>query len=263
MTTAELRTEIVDGVGIITLNRPHRHNAVTDDLHDDLCRATEAYIADAAVRCILLRGEGPSFCSGRDTAELGRRATDEDDFSFVLGHQRARLDVLEARKPVVAAIQGVALGGGFEIALAADIRLIADDAVFGLPEIELGLVPDTGGTQILPTLIGPARAKYLIFSGARIDAATAYDWGLAEEVVPVDRLYDRALEFSRHLAAQPVLAMSMAKMLVNQATAPAIRAGIGAELLAQTALFASAEVDRINARAKRNGQTRVPNTGGL
>ena len=254
MSSTELVADIVDGVGVVSLNRPHRHNAVTDALFDALSTTVRRYLDDPAVRCLLLRGEGPSFCSGRDTAELGHRAGGEDDFTFVRAHQRLRLDMLEATKPIVAAVQGAALGGGFEMALAADIRIIADDAVFGLPEVEFGLVPDTGGTQILPALVGPARAKYLVLSGARIDAATAYAWGLAEELVPADMLRTRAMQLCRLLAGRPALAMSMGKMLVNQSTAGAIRTGIGQELLAQTALFGSADYQRIKQRATRARQ---------
>lgn len=245
MNTAELKTEIIDGVGVVSFNRPHRHNAVTDAVFSEMCTALRTYLSDHSVRCVLIRGEGPSFCSGRDKAELGKRANGEDDFTFVREHQRIRLEVLESTKPLVAAVQGAALGGGFEIALSADIRIIAEDAIFGLPEVSLGLVPDTGGTQLLPALVGPARAKYLVLSGARIDASTAYAWGLAEEVVPVDQLHTRAMAVCQRLAAQPKLAVSMGKMLVNQASSGDIRNGIGQELLAQTALFSSQEYQDI------------------
>jgi enoyl-CoA hydratase len=260
MTTAELKTEIVDGVGVVSFNRPHRHNAVTDALFDEMCAALRGYLDDPSVRCVLIRGEGPSFCSGRDRAELGRRANGEDDFTFVQEHQRIRLEALESTKPVVAAVQGAALGGGFEIALSADIRIIADDAFFGLPEVGLGLVPDTGGTQLLPALVGPARAKYLVLSGARIDAQTAYAWGLAEEVVPVEQLRGRAMALCRQLAAQPTLAMQMGKMLVNQASAGDIRNGIRQELLAQTALFSSQDYLRIRDNALREHRRAVAPT---
>ncbi len=256
MTTAELKSEIVDGVGVISLNRPHRHNAITDSLFEELSAVLRQQLDDQSIRCVLLRGEGRSFCSGRDTAELGRRADGQDDFTFVRGHQRLRLDALESTKPIVAAAQGAVLGGGFEIALSADIRIIAEDAFFGLPEVGLGLVPDTGGTQILPALVGPARAKYLVLSGAHIDAATAYAWGLAEEIVPADQLTQRAMQFCLELAAQPVLAMSMGKLLVNQASAGSIRNGITQELLAQTALFSSSEYQQLkerHLRARREG----------
>jgi enoyl-CoA hydratase/carnithine racemase len=252
MTTADLKTELVDGVGVLSFNRPHRHNAITDALFEDMCAALRHYLHDPAVRCVLIRGEGRSFCSGRDTAELGQRANGSDDFTFVREHQQIRLEVLESPKPVVAAVQGAALGGGFEIALSADIRILAEDAILGLPEVGLGLIPDTGGTQMLPALVGPSRAKYLVLSGARIDAHTAYDWGLAEDVVPVEVLYERAMDFSRHLAAQPKLAMSMAKMLVNQASAGSIRNGFNQELIAQTALFNSDEYRDIKQQAQRD-----------
>jgi len=253
VTTAEgeLKTELVDGVGVVSFNRPHRHNAITDSLFDQLCAALRGYLNDGSVRCVLIRGEGRSFCSGRDTAELGKRAAGEDDFTFVKAHQRIRLEVLESTTPVVAAVQGAALGGGFEVALSADMRIIAEDAIFELPEVGLGLVPDTGGTQLLPALVGPARAKYLVLSGARIDARTAYAWGLAEEVVPVEDLYDRAMTLCRQLAGQPKLATSMGKLLVNQATAGAVRNGLGQELLAQTALFRSDEYQSIKDEALR------------
>ena len=255
MTTADLKTEIVDGVGVVSFNRPHRHNAITDGLFDEMCAALRDYLSEPSVRCLLIRGEGPSFCSGRDKAELGKRKDGEDDFTFVREHQRIRLEVLESPKPVVAAVQGAALGGGFEIALSADIRIIAENAVFGLPEVGLGLVPDTGGTQMLPALVGPARAKYLVLSGSRINAATAYAWGLAEEVVAADELHDRAMALCRQLAKRPRLAMSMAKMLVNQADSGAIRNGFGQELIAQTALFTSPEYLAIKEKALRDRQT--------
>lgn len=252
MSTVDLKTEIVGGVGVVSFNRPHRHNAITDALFNEMCDAIRDYLQDQTVRCLLIRGEGPSFCSGRDKAELGQRAAGEDDFTFVREHQRIRLEVLESPKPVVAAVQGAALGGGFEIALSADIRIIAENAVFGLPEVGLGLIPDTGGTQMLPALVGPSRAKYLVLSGARIDARTAYSWGLAEEVVSVDELHDRAMELCRHLADQPKLAVTMAKMLIGQGTAGAIRNGFGQELLAQTALFNSQEYLAIKDKTLQN-----------
>ena len=250
----ELIAEVVDGVGVIAFNRPERHNAINDSLFDRFRDQMRSYVDAPEVRCILLRGEGKSFCSGRDTAELGRRPDGVDDYTFVRHHQQTRLEMLDSPKPVVAAVQGAALGGGFEIALSADIRIIAETATFGLPEVALGLVPDTGGTQILPALVGPARAKYLVLTGARIDAATAYSWGIGEELVPADELYDRAMAACRTLAGQPALAVAMAKSLIDQATAGTIRNGINQELLAQTALFRSDEYRAIrDRRAKPKG----------
>jgi enoyl-CoA hydratase/carnithine racemase len=244
----ELNAEVVDGVGVIAFNRPQRHNAINDSLFDLFRHQVRSYIDAPEVRCLLLRGEGKSFCSGRDTAELGRRPEGVDDFSFVRHHQRTRFEVFDSPKPVVAAVHGAALGAGFEIALSADIRIIADTAVFGLPEVALALVPDTGGTQVLPALVGPARAKYLVLTGARIDAATAYAWGIGEEMVPAEALYDRVMSVCRTLAGQPTLATAIAKSLVDQATSGPIRNGINQELLAQTALFRSDEYREIRDR---------------
>jgi enoyl-CoA hydratase/carnithine racemase len=266
VTAAEMTVEIADGVGVLTLNRPHRHNAINDALFDGLRAALHDLIEDDGVRCILLRGEGPSFCSGRDTAELGKRAHGEDDFTFVRKQQQIRLQALESPKPIVAAVQGAAVGGGFELALLSDMRIIADDAFFQMPETRFGLVPDTGGTQLLPALIGPARAKYLVLTGARIDAATAHAWGLAEQLVPVSELSKHAMALCQQLAEQPVLATSMGKMLVNQASAGAIRRGIGQELLAQTALFSSHDYRRMSEdrkhRLESHAQQQDYETGG-
>ncbi|WP_375484255.1 enoyl-CoA hydratase/isomerase family protein [uncultured Mycobacterium sp.] len=255
MSTVELNSQIIDGVGVVSLNRPHRHNAISDALFAAMCTAVRGLLDTDAVRCLLLRGEGASFCSGRDRADLGKRANGEDDFTFVRAHQRLRLEMLESPKPVVAAVQGAAIGGGFELALSADIRILAHDAFFAMPEVGLGLVPDTGGTQILPALIGPSRAKYLVLTGKRIDAATAYAWGLAEEVVAVEALHDHTMALCRQLAAQPALAASMGKLLVNQAIAGDIRNGITQELFAQTALFSSGAYRR-NAGDARTDDTR-------
>lgn len=233
--------KLVDGVGVLSFNRPERHNAISDDLFAQWTAALAELIEDDQARCILLRGEGPSFCSGRDTAELGKRAGGENDFRFLRRHQEIRLSTLDAPKPVVAAVHGVAFGGGFEIALSADIRIAADDAVFALPEITYGLLPDTGGTQLLLPLIGPAKTKFLVMSGERIAANRAQEWGVVDFVVSPADLDEEALRLCRRLAEHSPIAIAAAKQLIDQTWAGAVRSGIRQELLAQTALFASEE----------------------
>lgn len=237
--TAVVLRDLVDGVGIVSLNRPHRHNAIDDDTGAALGDAIDWAAGDPRVRCILLRGEGPSFTSGRDMAVLGHRAQGESDFEFVRRAQERSLALMEGPKPVVAALKGYALGGGFEMALRADLRVAAGDVKLGLPEIRYGLLPDTGGTQILTTLIGPERTKYLVMTGDRIGADEALAWGLVHRIVPVDELDAVALDLARRLAAGPPLALALAKQLVDQVFADAVRRGIRQELVAQTALFAS------------------------
>jgi enoyl-CoA hydratase/carnithine racemase len=230
-----------DGVCVISFNRPERHNAVNDALHDVWSAAVTAAIADSEVCCILLRGEGRSFSSGRDTAELGHRVAGESDLAFVRRHQQDRLTMLDAPKPVIAAVKGHVLGGAFEIALSADIRVASTDTSFGFPEIAFGLIADTGGTQLLTPLIGPSKAKYLLMTGRRIDADTALRWGLVDFVVAPAELDATALALAHELAASPPQAVAMIKQLVDHAWAGSIRAGIAQELLGQVALFAGEE----------------------
>lgn len=234
-----IRIEIVDRVGVLTLNRPDKHNAFNDEMGHAFNAGMDMLIADNGVSCILIRAAGKSFCSGRDVSVLGHRANNESDFEFVREHQQARLRHLEAPKPIVAAVRGYALGAGTEIALSADIRIAATDTQFSLPEINYGLLPDTGGTQTLTALIGSGRAKYMVMTGRRVDAATALAWGIVDFVHEPEHLDDEAMALAREIASKSPLALAMAKQLINQFDGERIRKGIGKELLAQVALFKS------------------------
>lgn len=237
---SELVTQrLEDGVGVISLNRPEKHNALNNETGAALGEALRWAMHSPEVRCILLRGEGPSFCSGRDTTQLGQREPGDHDFAFVRRAQNGRLDQLDSPKPFVAAVRGACIGGGFEMALACDLRFAAPDAFFFLPEIRFGILPDTGGTQLLTALIGPSRTKYLVMTGERIDAQRAVAWGVVDFVVESKDLDARALDAARRIAAGPPLAIAMAKQLVDQAWADSIRRGIRQELMAQTVLFGS------------------------
>lgn len=229
--------EVVDGVGVITLNRPDVHNAMDDEAAALYKEVLDRALNDDAVRAILMQGAGKSFCSGRDTTMLGHRARDESDYHFVLRHQQGRLKVMDSPKPFVAALKGAVIGGGCEMALSCDIRVSSTDLKMALPEINYGILPDTGGTQIMTTLIGPARTKYMVMTGERIDARTALEWGAVDFVVAPEELDVRALEIAKQIAAKPPICLAMAKTMIDQAHAGAVRNGIAQELLAQTALF--------------------------
>jgi enoyl-CoA hydratase/carnithine racemase len=235
--TAPIVFELVSGVGIITLNRPDRHNAMNDEASALLGSTFQEALRNPDVRAILMRGAGKSFCSGRDTSVLGHRVQDESDYHFVRRHQEFRLTILESPKPVVAAVKGAAIGGGCEMALAADIRVASTDLKMALPEINYGLLPDTGGTQYLTNLIGPARAKYMVMTGARIDGQTALDWGAVDFLLPPEDVDAKALQIATDIAAKPPIALAMAKSMIDQGMAGAVRSGLTQELLAQTALF--------------------------
>lgn len=230
-------THTEDGVGVLSFNRPDRHNALNDEMlaawREELGRLAD----DPGVRAIVLRGEGPSFSSGRDTAELGKRAAGESDFEFVLREQREAMRLRHVAQPVVAAVHGWTLGGAFELALHCDLRIATTDARFGFPEVKHGLVPDVGGTQVLVALAGPEQAKRLILTGEPIDATTALAWGLVGEVVAPDALDARALALAARLAALPPAAVAAAKRLVDAALDATVDASLRRELRAQVDLF--------------------------
>jgi enoyl-CoA hydratase len=250
----DVLVETTDGVRVITLNRPERHNAVNDLMSEVMGEAMRDALDDPAVISILIKGAGKSFCSGRDVAVLGHRARDESDFHFVRRAQVGRLRQLDSPKPIVAALKGAVLGGGCELALAADVRVSSTDLKMGLPEINYGILPDTGGTQLMTALIGPSRTKYMVLSGERIDAATALSWGAVDFVVEPEELDRRAFEIARTFASKPPIALAMGKHMVDQMHMGAVRNGIAQELFAQTALFQSEDYKEARAAIREKRQ---------
>jgi enoyl-CoA hydratase/carnithine racemase len=228
---------ITDGVGTISLNRPNRHNAVTDAMSSELAEVWDTVVADSAVRVIVMRGEGPSFCSGRDLAELGNRALGESDLSVIRRHQRLRVEQLATPKPFIAALRGHVLGGGLETALAADIRIAATDARLAFPEIRYGLMTDTGGAPLTTMLAGPSRAKWMLMTGRPVDALTALQWGLVDVVVEPGDLDSTAASLALELAGRPTEALALVKQTIDGIWHGALQAGLRSELVSQAALF--------------------------
>lgn len=247
--TSAIRVERRGGVAVISFDRPEKHNALTDAMSAAFRDASAEAIDDPDVRCLLLRGEGRSFSSGRDTTQLGTRPAGMSDDDYIAQAQQGKLRLLDSPKPVVAALKGYVLGGAFETALAADVRMADDTAELGFPEVHHGLVPDTGGTQLLTVLAGPAKAKYLVMSGARIEAATALAWGIVDWVVGVDELDPRALAVAEQLAAAPSSAAAAGKRLVDGLWRERIRSGFDQERAAQVALFADRRLAATRDRA--------------
>ncbi|HMO76080.1 MAG TPA: enoyl-CoA hydratase/isomerase family protein [Sphingopyxis sp.] len=241
---------------ILTLNRPDRHNAMDDAMSALFQTLLGEALEETESSAILIRAAGKSFCSGRDTNVLGHRARDESDFHFVRRAQEGRLRMQESTKPIIAALKGGAIGGGCELALAADIRISDTTLKMALPEILYGVLPDTGGTQMMTALIGPSRTKYLVMTGQRIDAATALEWGAVDFVVPPEELDEKALEIARDIAAKPPIHLAMAKEMVNLMHGPTIRTGTRAELYAQSYLFKTEDYQEARAalREKRAPQ---------
>jgi enoyl-CoA hydratase len=205
-----------EGLAVITINRPEMRNALTQALMEELGEAIDRAEADEEVRVLILTGAGDrSFVSGADIGELGARNT----LTELGPDSRIRRGVLSRLehlfKPSIAAVNGYALGGGCEIALACTLRIAADSARFGQPEINLGIIPGLGGTQRLTRLVGKGRAMEMILTGEPIDAREAFRIGLVNKVVPAAQLMEEARALAKKLAAKPPLALRAAKDVVD------------------------------------------------
>ena len=213
-----IRYESNDGVAAITLARPDKRNAMNSRMFAELGDAAERAASDHAVRAVLIRGEDRSFCAGIDVTSFAElAAADGGPASFIRTAQRPFRIIGTMPRPVVAAVQGHALGAGLQLALACDLRVLAEDTLLGMLEIRFGIIPDLGGNHRLARLVGPARAKELVWTGRRVDASEADRLGLANRIVAVDALQKEAEELARALAAGPPVPISLAKGLIDRA----------------------------------------------
>ena len=212
---AEVETSRDGGVLKITLNRPDVLNAFTAEMHRQLVGAFRE-ARDEAVRAIVVTGAGRGFCVGQDLNEFGEAARDIAGRLRTNYHPTIRA-VRSLEKPVIAAVNGPAAGAGLSFACACDLRVAAEDATFVPAFINIGLVPDMGGTFFVRRLLGTQRAFEWMTSGRRLSAAEALDWGLVSEVVPDDRLAARAAEWAAELAALPTRGIGLSKRLFDHA----------------------------------------------
>lgn len=218
-----------EGVAWVTLDRPAALNAIDADTRTELRTVYRRISDDPQIRVAVLTGAGDrSFCTGVDL-----KATAAPPENLAVSEFGGQSDHLLAgfptEKPTICAINGYALGGGLEIALRADMRIAAEHATFGLPEVRIGSIPGSAGTQLLPRAVGVANAMRLILTGERIDAAEALRIGLVQEVVPADRLRDRVEELALTISRNGPLAVAAAKKLVALAPDVPLEAGIAAE----------------------------------
>ena len=208
-----IATERRDAVALVTIDNPPM-NALSTALLDELEAEIDSLDGDAGVRAIVLRGAGErAFVAGADIKEFPSLREAPSERGSARGIQRLGHRMDAARTPFVAAIRGFCLGGGLELAMCCDIRVCADDAKLGQPEIKLGLIPGGGGTQRLPRLVGAGRAMLLNLTGEFVDAETAYAWGLVEKVVPAAEVESASLELATRIAAQSPHAVAVLREL--------------------------------------------------
>jgi enoyl-CoA hydratase/3-hydroxyacyl-CoA dehydrogenase len=204
-----------EGIGWITLNRPHRLNTLTADMVTEMHSVLDDFEADKEVKCIVITGAGDkAFSAGADvTAFQGLTPSTAVEASSKGQALYTRLERIS--RPVIASLNGYALGGGLEMASACDFRIASEDAQLGQPEINLGLIPGWGGTQRLVRLVGLAKAKQMIMLGDRISAEEAAKIGLVNKVVPKAKLHEETLAFAKRLADGPPVALKLAKEALN------------------------------------------------
>ncbi|MDA8403837.1 MAG: enoyl-CoA hydratase-related protein [Desulfobacteraceae bacterium] len=226
-------------VATITLNRPKSLNALNTEVLNELFQAAEAVEADASVRVLILTGSGgKAFAAGADITELAELNTLQGKAFAAGGHKTMRrFQTLPI--PVIAAVNGFALGGGLELALSCDFIYASENAKFGLPEITLGLIPGFGGTQRLSRIIGKNMAKEMIFTGKTITAAEALGLGIVNQVVPAGELMESALKTARAIAAKGGVSLCMAKQAINQGMDVDLAAGCQMEIDAFAICMAS------------------------
>ena len=225
-------------VGIIRLNRPQALNALNRALIAELIQAIDAFEADDGIGCLLLTGNDKAFAAGADIKEMA----DKTFMEAYLGNFCADWDrAAHARKPIVAAVAGFALGGGCELAMHCDIIIAADNAKFGQPEIKLGVIPGIGGTQRLTRAVGKAKAMDLILTGRMMDAAEAEKSGLVARVVPAASLIDEAMKVADTIATMSLPAVLAGKETVNRAFEGGLQEGVLFERRVFHSLFATAD----------------------
>lgn len=231
-----VRYEKQGHVLILTLNRPEKSNAINRQLLSDLNHACDMAEADEEVRVAVLAAEGRHFSVGADINEITGFATvaDYEDFFLRVHDTFNRIENL--KKPVIAAVNGLALGGGCEMCLVADLRFAADDASFGVPEIKLGALPGAGGTQRLPRLVGMSKAMEMIYTGDSVNANEAYRIGLVNRVVSSGRLKDEVMAFAQQLGKRAPIALRTGKLLVRQGLGMGMQAGLDLEIRSVSSL---------------------------
>ncbi len=207
--------EISDHVAIITLNRPKAMNALTSHMLSELKTALEKIESDRKVRALVLTGGEKVFAAGFDIKEISTLKTPADAKGMLANIHQSYDKLASLKIPVIAAASGLTFGGGFELALACDFRIASDTAKFGLPEINLGLIPGAGGTQRLPRIIGIGRASEMLFSGAPVSAHRALEMGLVNDVIPKKNLIDKAIEKAKQLASRPGFALEILKNVIQ------------------------------------------------
>jgi enoyl-CoA hydratase len=236
-----LRFERLDSVALLTLDRPERLNSIGSDTHALLRSALDEIAADPALRAVVVTGSGSVFSAGADITEMRTFPGAEAHHAFLRSFHDCYARLSALAKPSIAAVNGLAFGGGFELALACDLRVAARTAKLGLPEIKLGTLPGAGGTQRLTRLVPMNIAKELILTGRTLDAERGYALGVINLVTEPAELLPSAMQLARDIAAGPPQAMAAGKRLLDQGIELGLAEALELEIDTGRALFGQAE----------------------
>ena len=228
MSKGEVRYKLSGQIATVTLSRPEKRNSMTQKMFGELDTAVKHIAKEDSVRVLIIRGDNGTFCAGDDLVELA--AMDPSRVRrFLAGVQCTFLDLESLEIPVVAAVEGHALGGGLELALACDLILASFDAFFGLPETNLGIIPGLGGTVRLSRRVGLGRARELVYSGRTVKAAEAKGMGLVEDVYPAEEFDSGVMEMAGLLASKSPTAIALAKSTINRGMDASLETGLALE----------------------------------
>ena len=242
MSFKQILMETEGNVVVLSIQRPEVLNTLDDLATDELEQAVNQVAASPEMRVLVITGAGErAFCAGADLKTVGSLRNGPQFAKRALRGQAVFKLLEELPKPVLIAVNGIALGGGCELAMAGDIRIAASHARFGLPEVKWGLMPGFGGTQRLPRLVGPGWAKWLVLSGEQLNADEALRLGLVDRVVPGTELMSVTLSMAKTLASRPAVAMAMAKMCLNAAASMSVEEGCRLEATASGTLWDTPE----------------------
>lgn len=233
-----IKYEVKDQIAFVTIDRPKALNALNEDVLKELYDAFSKFESDDAARVAILTGEGKAFVAGADISAMSKMNALEGRSMMILGHKL--MNYMEAiEKPIIAAVNGFALGGGCELSMACDFRLASTKAKFGQPEVGLGIIPGFGGTQRLPRLVGKGMAKYLTMTAEIIGADEAMRIGLCEKVYEPETLMDEAIKVANVIISKAPIAVGSAKVAINNGYDMDLKSASRFEIETFTAAFGS------------------------
>jgi enoyl-CoA hydratase/carnithine racemase len=249
--TGSVRLDIDGAIATITNDNPEKHNAFDDDMDAQLFDILATI--PSSVRAIVWRGEGKSFSSGRDVASIGTNKTEMSHHELMRRGHRGIQQLWQMDQPVVVACKGWVMGGSFQRALLADIRIAAEGTRFRLPETTHGVIPDTGGIAVLHQICGPGVVSDLVLTGRVMSAEEAFHHGIVSRVVPLEDLDAVCREAAEQIAAAPAATIKLARLIISHLSRPSIRASMDDELIYQTYLNRSDDMAELRA-AREEGR---------